>query len=1002
MVVFGLVGLVLVFVGSVVGVSVAGASVSEFGVRSFSVVASNVDGSPDVQAGSHPFALTTSFVMNGPEIGVALKEPGELLLQGDLKDARVDLPPGLVGNPDATPHCAYQVFISGPNACPNETVVGFETAYARNDPGKKGESNVLFTSDPIYNLEPPPGVVAELGFMLKGLVPVILDVSVRTGGDYGLTVNARNIIELEPVYGVTATVWGVPADPGHDALRGTCLKEESAGESNGDCPVRTPALPFLVNPSSCGAPRMADISVDSWEEPGRFVAPVQSVMPPLSGCENLDFSPSISIVPNETAGSTPTGLNVDVHVPQESFVNPVGLGEANAKNTRVALPVGMQISPSAADGLMACSQAQLGLHNAQPSTCPDASKIGNVEVDTPALPEPLLGSAYLAQQGNLPGNGDNPFGSLTALYIVAENKKAGVLVKLAGEVSPDPVTGQLVTTFRETPQVPFSDFKIAFFGGPRASLTTPALCGTYTSQTTIEPWSDTGAVHPSSSFQVTSGPHSAGCQDPLPFSPGFQAGSTNVQGGAFTSFSVTMTRPDGDQALGRTQVKTPPGLLGMLSSVTLCGEPQASQGKCAPDSQIGETTVSAGLGTDPVTVPNGKVYITGPYEGAPFGLSIVNPAVAGPFNLGPNGGEPIVVRAKIEVDPHTGVLTVTSDPLPTKLQGIALQLQRVNVTINRPNFTFNPTNCEPLPLTGTLSSDQDTVNVPVSSPFRITNCAALPFNPSFTATTQGNTSKANGASLTVKVAQTSGEAHIHKVNLTLPLALPARLTTLQKACTEAEFNTNPATCPVASNIGSAIATTPVLKTPLTGPAYLVSHGGAAFPDVEFVLQGENVTIVLDGTTDIKKGITYSRFETVPDAPITTFETFLPEGPHSVLAAPSGNLCGQDLKMPTIITAQNNTTKTQTTTIKPTGCPKPKIKTKTKTKNNHLILTITTNQPGTITITSPNTKTIKKTLTAGTHKLTLTPTHPHNHHHTKLTTTLTNNNGTTTTHTTTTT
>ncbi len=999
--------MVLVLCVVVVCVFVAGVSVAVagegFGVHSFSMVASNKDGSPDVQAGSHPYQLTTSLTLNGPEIGSTLLEPNELLKEDDLKDTRVQLPAGLVGNPGATPKCSYQVFIRERNSCPDDTAVGFETAYVRTN--ESGTVGLIFTSNTIYNIEPPPGVAAQFGFQVKGLVPVFLDVSVRTGGDYGVTVDSHNITEIESIYGVTATIWGVPADPSHDALRGKCLREESAGASNGNCPVSVPALPLLMNPTSCGVSRDASISVDSWQHPGTFLEPVTSVMPALSGCEKLDFNPSVGLIPEEKAGSTPTGLSVDVHVPQESVLNPVGLSEADVKNTTVTLPAGMSISPSAADGLLACSEEQLGLHENKPATCPEASKIATVRVDTPLLPEPLLGAVYLAQQGNLPGNGTNPFGSLTALYIVVEDKQAGVLVKLAGRVQPNPATGLLETTFEETPQVPFTDFELSFFGGARAPVSTPALCGTYATQSRLEPWSETGPVNSASKFQIVSGPHGSPCEDPLPFTPGFQAGSTNIQAGAFTSFSVTMTRPDGDQALGRTQVKTPPGLLGMLSNVKLCEEPQASLGHCDPESLIGETTVSAGLGSDPVNVTGGKVYITGPYEGAPFGLSIVNPAVAGPFNLGP-GGEPIVVRAKIEVDPHTGVLTVTSDPLPTMLQNVPLQLQRVNVTINRPNFTFNPTNCTPLAITGTLSSDQDLASAPVSSPFQAANCAILPFNPSFTATTQGHTSKANGASLTVKVSQQPGETHIHKVSLTLPIPLPARLTTLQKACTETEFNTNPATCPVASNIGSAIATTPVLKHPLIGPAYLVSHGGAAFPDVEFVLQGENVTIVLDGNTDIKKGITYSKFETVPDAPITTFETILPEGPHSALAAPSNNLCATTLTMPTIITAQNGTTKTQNTTIKPTGCPKPQIKTKkTKIKNNNLTLTITTTQPGTITITSPALKTIKKKLPAGTHQLTTHLTNQgktlHKHHHTtKIKTTITNNNGTT--HTTTTT
>ncbi len=1003
-------GFVVCCVVFVFAAPVAESSASGLAVNTFSMVASNQDGSPDVQAGSHPYQLTTTFFLNGPERGQPLGKPEELLLQDDLKDTRVELPPGLVGNPDATPRCNYQVFIATRFSCSDDTAVGYVTTFFRTFNTNTQKVELFYTTNPIYNIQPPPGVAAEFGFLAKGLLPVFLDVSVRTGGDYGLTVNTRNIQEPLSAYGVIATIWGVPADPSHDLLRGKCLKEESIGapefpaeiESEGSCPVSATRLPLLVNPTSCGVPRSASISIDSWQEPGRFTEPLVSEMPALTGCERLDFSPSVGVVPHETAGSSPTGLGVDVHLPQDSFTNPSGFVEADAKNTTVTLPEGMQINPSAANGLLACSEEQLGLHINAPSSCPEASKIGNVEVNTPALPEPLLGSAYIAQQGNLPGNGSNPFGSLTALYIVAEDKKAGVLVKLAGEVVPDPVTGRLRTTFTETPQVPFSDFKVAFFDGPRAPVTTPAFCGTYTTETTLEPWSGTGAVHPSSNFQVLTGPHGSPCANPLPFAPGFQAGSTNIQAGAFTPFSLTLTRPDGDQALGRTQIKTPPGLLGMLSNVKLCEEPQASQGKCAPESQIGETTVNAGLGTNPVTVTGGKVYITGPYEGAPFGLSIVNPAVAGPFNLGPNGGEPVIVRAKIEVDPHTTVLTVTSDPLPTSLQGVALQLQRVNVTVNKPNFTFNPTNCDPLPLTGTLSSDKDVVSVPVSSSFQVANCAALPFNPSFTATTQGATSKANGASLVVNVSQKPGETHIHKVNLTLPLQLPARLTTLQKACTEAQFNTNPATCPIASNIGTAIATTPVLKNPLTGPAYIVSHGGAAFPDVEFVLQGENVTVVLDGTTDIKKGITYSRFETVPDAPITNFQTILPEGPHSALAAPSGNLCGQTLKMPTILTAQNNATKTQTTIIKPTGCPKPKIKTTLKTiKHNVLTLTITTNQPGTITITSPNLKTTKKTITQGTHTLKLKLTkHPQHHHKTTIKTTLTNTTGTT--HTTTTT
>ena len=881
----------LVFVLAVVGVGLVASvafAAEPFGVRDFSMVATNRDGSPDVQAGSHPYQLTTSFRLSGPEVGSQLGSLEELFLGENLKDTRVELPPGLVGDPEATPRCSYETFIGGNYDCPADTAVGYETAYVRNDSSNAGTVGVIYTTNPIYNVVPPPGVAAEFAFLVKGLVPVFLDVSVRTGGDYGLTVNTRDITEIEEVYGIDATFWGVPEDPSHEALRGQCLKEEAVAaapypavpESRGDCPVTAPGRPLLVNPTSCGVSREAAISVDSWQHPGVFTPRVMTALPSLEGCEKLPFSPSVTVTPGETAGSSPVALSADVRQPQESYTNPAGLIQANVKDVAVTLPAGVDLSPSAANGLLACSQAQLGLHDAEPAACPEASKVANVQITTPALPEPVLGSAYVAEQGNLPGNGENPFGSLTALYVVAEDKQAGVLVKLAGEVKPNPSTGQLETIFTETPQLPFSEVKLSFYGGPGAAVTTPATCGSYTSNATLTPWSGAASVSSASSFQITSGPHGTPCQDPLPFTPGFTAGTTNVQAAAFTPFTLTITRPDGDQALGGTQVTMPPGLLGMISSVTQCPEPQATQGTCGPESQIGETTVNAGLGTSPVTPPNGRVYLTGPYKGAPFGLSIVDPATAGPFNLGP-AGEPIVTRARIEVNPYSGQPTITSDPLPTALQGVPLQLQRINVTINRPHFIFNPTNCRPLTLTGTISSDLNAVSVGVSSPFQAANCASAAVR----AEADGDRRRSRQQSQWRELRREAripglGQANIHKVDLQLPVALPSRLTTLQKACLAATFESNPASCGPESVIGHATIHTPVLNSPLTGPAYLVSHGGAAFPDVEFVLQGENVTLILDGKTDIKNGITYSKFETAPDAPFTTFETELPAGPHS--------------------------------------------------------------------------------------------------------------------------
>jgi hypothetical protein len=369
-------------------------------------------------------------------------------------------------------------------------------------------------------------------------------------------------------------------------------------------------------------------------------------------------------------------------------------------------------------------------------------------------------------------------------------------------------------------------------------------------------------------------------------------------------------------------MQLPPGLAAVLASVTPCPEPQAAQGTCGPDSLIGHAISSSGLGADPFSL-SGQVYLTGPYKDAPFGISIVTPAVAGPFHLGN-----VIVRSGIYVDRFTAVVTIRG-VVPTMVEtgtsgktGIPVQLHRTEVVVDRPNFQFNPTNCTPMSITGTLQGSQGGVEN-VHEPFQVTNCPNLQFKPTFEASTAAKTSKNNGASLIVKVTSPGlGQANIAKTKVALPIVLPSRLTTIQKACPDHVFEANPASCDEGSLIGTAKIYTPVFKNPLSGPAYLVSHGNAAFPDVEFVLQGEGLTIILDGQTDIKKGITTSTFNALPDAPFTKFETVLPEGPHSALAA-TANLCTQKLIMPTTITGQNGDVINQSTHIAVTGCPKAK-------------------------------------------------------------------------------
>ncbi len=925
-----------------------GGAPAPYGVENYELTPEEEGGALDTQAGSHPFQFTTTFGLSAQSVprqsGSGANEAlAEVEPLGLTKDLRFNLPPGLVGNPTVLPQCSTYVFTHQSTLtseeqveCPADSAIGVATVIVTNV--RAGTQVPWAESKPLYNLTPSVGEPAKFGFTtLAG--PVVLDTSVRTGGDYGVVVTVPNILQDVAFIGSQVTFWGDPSETRHDTVRGGCLDEFSFGESGlqeVSCPGQANGQPFLVLPTSCTGPLRTSMEADSWEQPGKFAtteytsANVAGEPYGLDGCNRLSFEPSIEVAPDGQAGSSPTGLTVGVHVPQAADLNPAGDGEANVRNTTVTLPAGVALNPAGADDLSACGLGEIGLESSAEQTCPESAKVGTVEIHTPLLPNPLVGAVYLAQQDA------NPFGSLIALYVVARDPVSGVLVKLAGQVTPSPVTGQLVSTFENTPQLPFEDLSLHFFGGSRAPLGTPALCGTYTTTASITPWSGNAPVESSSEFQIASGPNGAACSDPLPFEPSLTAGTTSIQAGGFSPFRMTMSRGDGEQNLQAIQLKMPPGLLGTLSTVKLCGEPQADQGTCGAESLIGHTIVSVGLGGNPYTVTGGEVFITGPYDGAPYGLSIVNPAKAGPFDLGK-----VIVRAKIEVDPTTAQLTITTDPsgpyaIPHIIDGIPLQIKHVNVSIDRPDFTFNPTNCSPLAITGNLGSSEGSTSA-LSVPFQITNCAVLAFKPKLTASTSGKTTRAGGASLTVKLGYPAGpyDANIARVKVELPKALPSRLTTLQKACKAETFEANPAGCPAASIVGHATASTPVLPVPLTGPAYFVSHGGEQFPSLVIVLQGYGATVHLVGSTFIneKTGITSSTFKAIPDVPVGTFELTLPQGQFSALAA-NRNLCKTSLAMPTEFVGQNGAQIHTSTKIAVTGCPKAKKAVHKKPKNRH--------------------------------------------------------------------
>ena len=923
-----------------------------FGVEEggYTITPEEEGGAIDTRAGSHPFQLTSTVDFNQTLIEIPqnegkppVKEPGAPALPKNLS---FSLPPGLLGDIDATEKCSSSDFSSNTpgNHCPRGSVVGVATLTLQ-EPAKLGYTTAVV---PVFNLVPAQGEPARFGFLETG-VPIELDTSVRTSGDYGVTITVNDATEAAQVLATQITFWGEPDNSAHDDSRSwPCLRDGVVGATE-PCQAPSPrsTIPFLTLPTSCSGPLQTTMTGESWtqnrlEGQYTFQNRLEEPLERLDGCAALAFEPSISIQPEQqpeqarpqertSTASTPTGLNANVEVAQQGTLTEGQLADADVNDASVTLPPGMLLNPSAANGLQACSQAQIGYlgqgssdplapgtteplrFTTEKAECPEASKVGSVHVKTPLLAEELQGWVYLASPAPNGEMGQNPFDSLIALYIVAENEALGLRVKLAGEGKLSEGTGQLTTTFQNTPQVPFEQLKLQFFGGPRGSLSTPPWCGSYTATSTFTAWSGAQREPVSEpAFQITSGPDGESCpSDPLPFAPSFQAGSSDNQGGAFTSFVLNLQRPDGDQALDAITMRLPTGIAALLAKLTPCPEPAPGQEwACGPESLIGQALESSGLGGEPFTL-TGQVYLTSGYDGAPFGLLVRTLAKAGPFDLGY-----VNVRSRINVNPHTAQVTITSDPgsrdeaIPTMLKGIPVQLKRLEVLVDRPEFEFNPTSCAPMKIEGTLKGAQG-ANANVSSPFQVSGCQNLRFKPAVTASTQGKTSKADGASLKLTFNSKNGEAHVAKTILTIPAILPARLTTIQKACIAATFETNPAACPEGSNIGTAVVHTPVLKNPLTGPIYLVSHGNAAWPDAELVLQGEGVTVILDGQTAIKKGVTTSSFLSVPDAPFETVEATLPEGPHSALTTnlplkDHYSLCGQKLTIPTALTGQNGT------------------------------------------------------------------------------------------------
>jgi hypothetical protein len=934
---------------------------------------SNANGTIDTQAGSHPYEATFDFSLN-----TALEAPNEagerngLLSEAEPRSLEVRLPPGFVGDPLAVPQCTpAQLTIKSGEGCPADTQVG------RIDvPSLSG----LAVSRDVFNMVPRPGVAAEFGLNFEGIL-VYLDSTVRTGGDDGVSTHVDNIPQRVSRQSIL-TLWDVPGEASHDLWR--CGRPGGCHAGAVFTPAE-PARSFLTLPTSCEGAQPFSISfLSGWEAPhesfsvsatshNAFDEPVG-----FTGCSALSFGPSIAIGPDTAQADHPAGLSAEVKPPLGGLEEPGQLGTSDIQNTTVKLPVGFVINPGQAVGLQACphgkadplpGQERYGDNLPSPQEqaegrgeteefygaafCPGASKVGTVEIESPlieAAREKLFkGNVYVLQ--SQPPN----------LELLLAATADGVNLKLVGKVhlcesSGEVVAGktceapgQLITTFEHTPALPFTVFSLKFSGGQQAALDTPAHCGTYTTTSDFTPWSNPfiGEAFPTAQFNITEGPGGSACPpSPLPFTPELTAGTTADHAGAFTNFSLLLQRSDAQQRISGLRVEVPEGLTGFISNVQLCTNAQAESNSCPEASKIGHTVAESGAGSYPLVVPEpgrgeAPIYLTEAYEGAPFGLSFVVPLKVGPFELPTQR-----VRAKIEIDPHTAQIVGTSNELPQQVAGVPTDLRAVDAVIERPEFLVNPTSCEAKEFTGTAygtpppGSSEPAQTASIASHFKVEGCGALKFTPSLATTTAAHASKKDGAALTFKIsypkAPQGTEAWFNEAKFDIPKQLPARLTTIQRACLAATFESNRAACPVHSVIGHAIVHTPLLPVPLEGPVYFVSYGGAKFPDAVVVLQGDGVTVELTGETfiDKKTGVTSATFPNTPDVPFENIEVTLPTGEYSEFGAnlpekANDDFCGQKLEMPTFFKASNGLEIRQDTPVQVVGCPKAKPKKKGK-------------------------------------------------------------------------
>jgi hypothetical protein len=633
-------------------------------------------------------------------------------------------------------------------------------------------------------------------------------------------------------------------------------------------------------------------------------------------CQGVKFEPIVKLTPTSNQADSPTGMDVEVTMPTAGLEDPEGVAQANLDNAIVTFPRGMSVNPSSAHGLKACSLAQLKFHSNAPDECPDASKIGTVEVDTPLIAETLTGDVYLAAQN------DNPFKSTIGIYLVFASERDGITIKVAGKLAPDPVTGQLTSVFTENPEAPFSRLVLHFNSGPRAPLINPPKCGTYAIHSELSPWSAVNPANPTaaeiaaadSTYEVSSGPGGGPC-------PGggleaaLEAGLENPVAGAKSPFVLRLSREDGSQRISGLEVAMPKGLTAYLKGVPYCpehllagisgaelsGAGELASPACPAASQVGNVQAGAGAGPFPYYAA-GKAYLAGPYKGAPLSIAIVTPAVAGPFDLGN-----VVVRNALHVDPASAQVTVKSDPIPTILHGLLLDVRDIRVNIDRPGFTAAPTNCEPMSIDARVSGELGGV-ANLSSRFQAGSCSALGFKPKLALRLFGGTKRGAHPRLVAKLTARPGDANIAGASVALPHSEFLDQAHIRTICTRVQFAAR--ACPQGSIYGHAEAQTPLLDQPLSGPVYLRSSSNP-LPDLIAALRGPDhqpIEVALSGRIDSVHGGIRSSFEAVPDQPVSSFVLRMRGGKRGLLVN-SRDVCKTVNKATARFSAHNGRTAT---------------------------------------------------------------------------------------------